>query len=211
MPINILLADDHHLVRQGLRILLEGGSGQRIVGEASNGHEAMQLARQLHPDIAILDLAMPLLNGIDAARGICRGSPGTRTLLLTVHTEEAYVLEALYAGVQGYLVKTRAATDLVQAIQEVLQGRIYLSPCISRTVIEAYLTKAGPPREELSLRERQVLQLIAEGKTSKEIASILGLSVRTAESHRARIMRKLGIHDKSSLVLYAVRRGIVQP
>ncbi len=211
MPTEILLVDDHSIVRQGLRILLEEESEYRVVGEACNGHEAIQLARQLHPQVAVLDLAMPLLNGLDAARGIQRASPKTRTILLTVHREDAYVLEALQAGIQGYLVKTRAASDLVQAIQEVLAGRIYLSPCISRTVVEAYLARTAPPRDVLSLRERQVLQLIAEGKSSKEIAGLLGFSVRTAESHRARIMKKLDIHDTPGLVRYAVRRGIVQP
>ena len=211
MPITVVIADDHPIVRQGLRILLEGEGNHEILGEATDGHEAARLVRKHHPDIAVLDIAMPLLNGLDCAREIRTASPDTRVILLTMHNEEPYVLQALQAGVQGYLVKTRAAGDLVQAIVEVRQGKIYLSPCISRTVVDAYLTDAIPPREMLSLRERQVLQLIAEGKSSKEVAGFLGLSVRTAESHRARIMKKLEIHDTPGLVRYAIRRGLVEP
>ncbi len=211
MPIEVILADDHPMVRQGLRIILEVDGSHKVVGEAANGHEAIRMARQLHPDVALLDLAMPLLNGLDAAKEIQKESPKTHTLLLTVHKEEAYVLEALQAGIQGYLVKSQAASDLLHAIEEVLQGRIYLSPSISQAVLDAYLDKSVPPRNLLTLRERQVLQLIAEGKTSKEIANVLGFGVRTAESHRARIMKKLDIHDTTGLVRYAVRRGLVEP
>ncbi len=211
MPITVVIADDHPIVRQGLRILLEGDGSHAIVGEATDGHEAARLARKLCPDIAVLDIAMPLLNGLDCAREIRSASPETRVILLTMHNEDAYVLRALQAGVRGYLVKTRAAADLVQAIQEVRQGKIYLSPCISRTLVDAYLTDAALPPDLLSLRERQVLQLIAEGKSSKEVADLLGLSVRTAESHRARIMKKLEIHDTPGLVRYAIRRGLIEP
>lgn len=211
MTVQVVLAEDHLLVRQGLKALLELEGDCRVVGEADDGHEAIRLARELQPDIAVLDLAMPLLNGLDAAREIKRESPRTCTLLLTVHREDAYVLEALRAGVHGYVIKTQAAADLVQAIRDVLHGRIYLSPSISRAVVEAYLNKTVPRDSQLSSRERQVLQLIAEGKTSKDIAGLLDISVRTAESHRARIMNKLNIHTTSGLVLHAVRCGLIEP
>jgi DNA-binding NarL/FixJ family response regulator len=208
MPPRILLADDHVIVRQGFRALLER-EGLEVVAEAANGHEAVRLAGELLPDVAVLDFAMPLLNGLDAAKEIRRRSPRTRTILLTVHSEDHYVLEAVQAGVHGYVVKTQAAADLVQAIREIRGNAIYLSPTISRAVVEAYFDKATPPGDVLSSRERQVLQLVAEGKTTKEIAGVLGVSVKTADSHRARIMRKLDIHDTAGLVRFAIRRGLI--
>jgi two-component system response regulator NreC len=208
MPPRILLADDHVIVRQGFRALLER-EGLEVVAEAANGHEAVRSAGELLPDVAVLDFAMPLLNGLDAAKEIRRRSPRTRTILLTVHTEDHYVLEALQAGVHGYVVKTQAAADLVQAIREIRGNAIYLSPTISRAVVEAYVDKATPPGDVLSSRERQVLQLVAEGKTTKEIAGVLGVSIKTADSHRARIMRKLDIHDTAGLVRFAIRRGLI--
>jgi two-component system, NarL family, response regulator NreC len=209
MPPRILLADDHVIVRQGFRALLER-EGLEVVAEAANGHEAVRLAGELLPDVAVLDFAMPLLNGLDAAKEIRRRSPRTRTILLTVHSEDHYVLEAVQAGVHGYVVKTQAAADLVQAIREIRGNAIYLSPTISRAVVEAYVDKATPPGDVLSSRERQVLQLVAEGKTTKEIAGVLGVSIKTADSHRARIMRKLDIHDTAGLVRFAIRRGLIQ-
>jgi two-component system, NarL family, response regulator NreC len=208
MPPRILLADDHVIVRQGFRALLER-EGLEVVAEAANGHEAVRLAGELFPDVAVLDFAMPLLNGLDAAKEIRRRSPRTRTILLTVHSEDHYVLEAVRAGIHGYVVKTQAAADLVQAIREIRGNAIYLSPTISRAVVEAYLDKATPPGDVLSSRERQVLQLVAEGKTTKEIAGVLGVSIKTADSHRARIMRKLDIHDTAGLVRFAIRRGLI--
>ena len=208
MPPRILLADDHVIVRQGFRALLER-EGLEVVAEAANGHEAVRLAGELLPDVAVLDFAMPLLNGLDAAKEIRRRAPRTRTILLTVHSEDHYVLEAVQAGVHGYVVKTQAAADLVQAIREIRGNAIYLSPTISRAVVEAYFDKAIPPGDVLSSRERQVLQLVAEGKTTKEIAGVLGVSVKTADSHRARIMRKLDIHDTAGLVRFAIRRGLI--
>ena len=208
MPPRILLADDHVIVRQGFRALLER-EGLEVVAEAANGHEAVRLAGEVLPDVAVLDFAMPLLNGLDAAKEIRRRSPRTRTILLTVHSEDHYVLEALEAGVHGYVVKTQAAADLVQAIREIRGNAIYLSPTISRAVVEAYFDKATPPGDVLSSRERQVLQPVAEGKTTKEIAGVLGVSIKTADSHRARIMRKLDIHDTAGLVRYAIRRGLI--
>ena len=210
MPLRIILADDHLIVRQGLRSVLEQ-EAYTVLGEAGDGREALRLAQELAPDVAVLDLAMPLLNGLDAAREIARVSPQTKTILLTMHTEDPYVMEAMRAGVKGYLLKTQAAQDLVQAIKEVSRGAMYLSPGISRTVVEAYLAKSELPPDPLTSREREVLQLIAEGKTTKEVAVILGVSVKTAESHRTRIMGKLEIHETASLVRYAIRRGLVQP
>ena len=185
--------------------------GFQIIGEAADGQEAVRRARDLSPDVAVLDLAMPLLNGLDAAREIVRASPRTRPILLTMHTEDPYVMEALRAGIKGYVLKTQPSTDLVQAIQEVSRGRIYLSPGISRTVVDAYLAKTELPPDPLSPREREVLQLVAEGKTTKEIARLLGVSVKTAENHRTRIMAKLDIHETAGLVRYAIRHGIIQP
>ena len=210
MPFRILLADDHLIFRQSLKGLLER-EGFQIIGEAADGQEAVRRARDLSPDVAVLDLAMPLLNGLDAAREIVRASPRTRPILLTMHTEDPYVMEALRAGIKGYVLKTQPSTDLVQAIQEVSRGRIYLSPGISRTVVDAYLAKTELPPDPLSPREREVLQLVAEGKTTKEIARLLGVSVKTAENHRTRIMAKLDIHETAGLVRYAIRHGIIQP
>ncbi len=210
MPLKILLADDHEIVRDGLRALLER-EGFTVVGEASDGREAVKLAQDQQPDVAVLDLSMPSLNGVDAAKEITRVSPKTKAILLTVHAEDQYVLTALRAGISGYVLKTKATADLVQAIKEVSLGKTYLSPGVSGAVVQAYLSKTYFPPDPLSSRERQVLQLIAEGKTTKEVATILGISVKTAESHRTRLMEKLDIHETASLVLYAVRQGLIQP
>jgi two-component system, NarL family, response regulator NreC len=210
MPVQIVLADDHEVVREGLRALLER-QGFQIVGEASDGREAVRLVEKTEPQIAILDLAMPLLNGVDATRQICRISPRTKTILLTMYREDQYVLEALRAGVAGYILKTKAAKDLVQAISQVSTGTVYLSPEVSQTLIDAYRTDLKPAAEPLTAREREVLQLVAEGKTTKEVASVLGISVKTADSHRTHLMRKLDIHDTAGLVRYAIRMGLVRP
>ena len=210
MSLRILLADDHEIVRDGLRALLER-DGFTVVGEASDGREAVKVAQDQQPDVAVLDLSMPSLNGVDAAKEIARVSPKTKAVLLTVHAEDQYVLTALRAGISGYVLKTKATADLVQAIKEVSLGKTYLSPGVSGAVVQAYLAKTDIPPDPLSSRERQVLQLIAEGKTTKEVATILIISVKTAESHRTRIMQKLDIHETASLVRYAVRQGLVQP
>jgi DNA-binding NarL/FixJ family response regulator len=204
----VLLADDHELVRQGLKLLLER-EGFHVVGEVSDGQMALQSVLKVCPDVAIFDIGMPILNGLDAARELRKTSPRTKTILLTRHDEEQYVTEALRAGVKGYVLKNQAATDLVYAVQQVSRGEIYLSPSISRTVAEAFLSKTGLPADPLTSRERQVLQLIGEGRSSKEIATQLGISTKTAESHRTRLMQKLDIHDVASLVRYAIRRGLV--
>lgn len=211
MPLKILLADDHQIVRQGLKALLEE-EGFKVVCEASNGQEAIAMARQYEPDVAVLDLSMPILNGIGAAEEIRKLSGNRiRVVLLTVHTERQYVLQAMRAGIRGYVLKTRAAADLIQAITDVGSGLTYLSSGVSQAVVEAYLTKDElTPQESLTPRELQVLQLVAEGKTTKEVASLLGVSFKTAESHRTRIMEKLDIHETAGLVRYAIRKGIIQ-
>ena len=206
----ILLADDHAMFRDSLKALLER-EGFEVVAAASDGREAIRLTRRLNPDLAIVDLGMPVLNGIGAAREIRKRCLNTKTILLTMFEEEAYVLGALQAGVRGYVLKAQAAADLVRAIQEVSHGSIYLSPGISRAVVDAFLNKKTNFKEDpLTERERQVLQLIAEGKSTKEVAQILGVSFKTAESHRMRIMGKLNLHNTAGLVRYAVRRGLVQ-
>lgn len=210
MSIRVLLADDHALVRQGLRTLLER-EGFQVVGEASDGNEVVRLAATANPDVAILDISMPLLNGVDAGRELKRLSPNIKVILLTRHDEPQYVTEALRAGVKGYILKSQAVTDLVEAIQQVSRGRVYLSPNISRAVVEAFLSKSEPAADPLTARERQVLQMVGEGKSTKDVARLLGISTKTAESHRARLMRKLDIHETASLVRYAIRRGLLQP
>lgn len=209
MPIRVVLADNHALVRQGLKALLER-EGFQVVGEASDGQELLRLVGNVRPEIAILDISMPILNGIDAARELQKSSP-TKTILLTRHDEDQYVTEALRAGVKGYVLKNQAATDLVHAIREVCRGGIYLSPSISGTIVGAFLSKTDLPADPLTSRERQVLQLVGEGKSTKEVATLLGVSIKTAESHRTRLMQKLDIHETASLVRYAIRRGLVQP
>ena len=210
MPIRVALADNHVLVCQSLKSLLER-EGMQVVGEANDGQQAIELIEKSQPDVAVMDIGMPVLNGLDAAREVHRKSPKTRVILLTRHDEDQYVTEALRSGVRGYVLKSQAANDLVQAIQQVHRGQVYLSPGVSRAVVDAYLTKAQVPVEPLTTRERQVLQLVAEGKTTKDIATLLGISVKTAESHRTRLMQKLDIHETASLVRYAIRRGFVQP
>jgi len=205
----VVLVDNHALVRQALKTLLER-EGLAIAGEASDGEEAVRLIPRVRPDVAILDISMPIRNGLDAVRELQKESSETRTILLTRHDEDQYVTEALRAGVKGYVLKTQAATDLLDAIHKVCDGGIYLSPGIARAVVDAYLSKAEIREDPLTSRERQVLQLVGEGKSTREIGTLLGISVKTAESHRARLMRKLDIHETASLVRYAIRRGLVQ-
>lgn len=210
MAFRVLLADDHAIVRQGFRALLERG-GFDVIAEATNGQEAVRLTKERKPDIAVLDLSMPLMNGLEAGREIQRHHPETRTVLLTMHTEEHHIAAALRAGIRAYVLKTQAAEDLIQAIRAVMRREIYMSPGVSSLVVDAFLSGQQAPGDPLAPRERQVLQLVAEGKTSKEIAVLLGLSVKTAESYRTRIMEKLDIHQTAGLVRYAIRQGFVEP
>ena len=205
----VLLADDHQIVRQGLRGLLEK-AGHEVVGEAADGQEALRLARTLTPDIAVLDLSMPRLNGLDAAREIRRMSPEIKTILLTMYTDKGYVLQAMKVGAKGYVLKTEAAEDLIRAIREISRGETYLSPGVAASIVEAYLDDSHLPADPLTARERQILQLIAEGNTTKEIAQQLNISFKTVESHRNHLMKKLDLHDIAGLVRYAIRRGLVQ-
>jgi DNA-binding NarL/FixJ family response regulator len=208
MAIRILLADDHVLVRQGVRVLLEQ-AGMVVIGEAADGLKALQLAHTHAPAVALLDIAMPHLNGLETARRLRETVPQTKTILLTMHTDEPYVLAALQAGAVGYVVKTQATADLVQAIHTVVQGAVYLSPWVTTAVVQAYVRGTPLPRDPLTSREREVVQRIAEGQRTKEIAADLGLGVKTVESHRINVMRKLDIHETATLVRYAVRRGLI--
>jgi two-component system, NarL family, response regulator NreC len=210
MPIRLLLAEDHVMVRQALRVLLEQ-AGMVVIGEASDGPEALQLAHTHQPEVAILDIAMPHLNGLETARRLREAVPQTKLIVLTMHTEESYVLEALQAGAVGYVLKTQAAVDIVQAIHTVLQGATYLSPRVTNAVMQAYLACATLPPDPLTSRECEIVQRIAEGQTTKEIAAHLGLSVKTVESHRINLMRKLDIHETATLVRYAIRWGLTTP
>jgi two-component system response regulator NreC len=209
MSPTIILADDHSVVRQGIRFLLERENFE-VVGEASNGMEAVSLAQKHQPDVAILDLSMPVMNGITAIGQIHEISPRTKVILLTMHTEEHHVLQALRAGVKACVTKTQAVEHLIVAIREVCAGGVYLSPSVSGAVVQAYLARSEAPYDPLTDRERQVLQLVAEGNTTKEIALILGVAPKTAETHRVKVMDKLDIHSTAGLVRYAIRRGLLE-
>jgi two-component system response regulator NreC len=212
MPISLLLADDHPIFRQGLKSLLED-EGFKVLGEAVDGAEAVALAESLRPDVAVLDFSMPRLNGLEAAKEIQRFSPRTNLVMLTIHREEHYIVEAMKAGIKGYVLKSEAATALVEAIREAYKGVMYMSPGIARFAVDSALlkTRGEETPEILSPRELQVLQLIAEGNTTRAIAEQLKLTVKTAESYRTGLMAKLDIHDTAGLVRYAVRRGLVKP
>ena len=209
----IVLADDHHVVRQGLRALLEAEPDFTIVGEAADGLEVVSLVERLEPDVLVLDLMMPGLNGLDVMRQVSQRSLQTRVVILSMHSNEAYVLEALRNGVAGYVLKESTASDLTQAVREAAAGRRYLSPPLSERAIEAYLHKAEATPldmyETLTGRERQVLHLSAEGHNNSEIAERLCISARTVETHRANIMRKLGLRSQTDLIRYAFKRGIL--
>jgi len=208
--VSVVLGDDHPLVRHGVRRLLEGEEFD-VLAEASDGLEVLGLAERHRPDVVLLDLSMPVMNGIAAVRELARVSPATKVIILTMHTEEHYILEALRAGVKGCVSKTQAPEHLLQAIREVCRGGVYLSPSVSGVVVQGYLAKSETPYDPLTDRERQVLQLIAEGKTTKEVAVILGVSVKTAESHRSSLMSKIDVHSTAEVVRYAIRRGLVEP
>ena len=205
----IILADDHTLFRHSLRVLLEQ-EGADIVAEASNGFEALRLTKKEIPDAVVLDMNIPLLNGIEVAREIVKLGLKTKVVMLTMFEDDASVLEAFRAGVKGYVLKTISSSDLVKALAEVEQGKYYLSPGIAETVVNAYLRQDVDSPGSLTCRERQVLQLVAEGNPSKEIARILNLEVKTVESHRSRLMRKLDTGNIAGLVRHAVRQGLIR-
>jgi DNA-binding NarL/FixJ family response regulator len=209
----IVLADDHRVVRQGLRALLEAEPDFSVVGEAGDGLEALQLIEQLKPNVLVLDLMMPGLNGLEVTRQAGKYSSHTRIVILSMYANEAYVLEALGNGASAYVLKDSSSADLVLAVREAASGRRYLSPPLSDRAIEAYQEKAKASAldnyETLTTREREVLQLAAEGNTSSEIAARLGISPRTAETHRTHLMHKLGLHTQADLIRYALRRGII--
>lgn len=207
--IHILLADDHAVVRQGFKMILAAQADMEIVGEAGNGREALDLAGQLQPDVIVMDVAMPELNGIEATRRVAGLSPRSRVLALSMHKDSVYVREILRAGARGYLLKDAIASDLLAAVRAVARGEGYLSPGVSDAVLNDYRRHVTDPIDLLSSREREVLQMIAEGKTNKEIATVLNLSVYTVDAHRGRIMEKLNLHSVTDLVRFAVRCGLV--
>jgi len=207
--IRILLVDDHALVRHGFRMILAAQPDMEIAGEAGNGREAVELAQKLKPDVVVMDVAMPELNGIEATRRIIELAPRARVLALSMHKDAVYVREILRAGARGYLLKDSADADLLAAVRAVAKGDGYLSPGVSEAVLSDYRRHVTDPLDLLTSREREVLQLIAEGKTNKEIATSLTLSVYTVEAHRGRLMEKLNLHSTGELVRFAVRSGLV--
>jgi len=212
--IRILLADDHTLMRSGIRALLEDEPGLTIIGEAEDGRSAVAQACRLEPDVVVMDIAMPLLNGLEATRQIRQQCPHVRVLILSMHENEEYIRQVLEAGAMGYILKDAAARELISAIRSVYRGEAVLSPAVTRLVIEDYLRWGGTrPQEEadgLSPREREVLQLIAEGYTSKQIAEILSISIKTVQAHRNNLMQKLDLHDRGELIKYAIQKKIIE-
>lgn len=212
--LRILLGDDHTLVRQGIRKILEERRDWEIVAEAADGRQAVSHAIELQPDVAILDIGMPLLNGIDATRQIVRRSPGTHVLILSMHSNEAYVTRALQAGATGYLLKDSAYEDLLVGVAAVAAGKSFFSPAVARLMLDDYVRHLAGKGivdryESLSEREREIFQLIAEGHSNKAVAELLSVSPTTVETHRAHILQKLDVHNTAELVLYAVRRGVI--
>jgi len=213
--IGVLLAEDHTIVRKGLRALLDGEMGIEVVGEAEDGREAIRKAEELQPDVVVMDIAMPGLNGLEATRRLKKSFPDMKIIILTAYSNEEYVLETLRAGASGYLVKKTAPSDLITAIQTSYRGESFLSPSISKTVIEKYIQQAGKMEErdekpeKLTDREREVLQLIAEGHKNREIAELLYVSIKTIETHRAHIMDKLEVRSRAELTQYAIRLGLI--
>jgi two-component system response regulator NreC len=213
-PIRILLADDHAVMRTGLRLVLERQPDFEVVGEASDGREAVAMVQKYSPDILVTDIGMPNLNGIEAARQVAAGSPQVSVVILSMHSDEAYVLRALKAGARAYLLKESAESDLIAAIRAVSSGKAFFSPAVSRMLVEDYVRQLQDREIEdsyelLTTREREILQLIAEGKSNKEIAAALNLSLYTVETHRGNLMEKLGLHTVPELILYAVRKGVI--
>jgi DNA-binding NarL/FixJ family response regulator len=212
--IRVLLADDHRLVRAGLRALLQSLAGVQVVAEAGNGYEALQLAEQHQPDIVIMDIGMEGLNGLEAAARLAKFTPAPRVIILSMHANEEYVRRSLQAGAAGYLLKGAEPAELEFALQAVMRGETYLTPAVSKQVVQEYLQGGAvksDPLQELTPRQREVLQLIAEGHSTKEIAYKLSLSIKTVETHRGELMNRLNIHDVAGLVRYAIRTGLVTP
>lgn len=216
MSIKILLADDHTIVRKGLRLLLESHQGFQVVAEAADGREAVALAEQHHPDVVVMDVAMPVLNGIEAARQICGSGTGSQPAIvfLSMHSDEGYVLKALKSGAKGYLLKDSAEHDLINAVKTVSEGKAFFSPAISKMLVEDYVRQMRQQKVEdsydlLTTRERQILQLLAEGRSNKEVAIFLNLSLHTVETHRGHIMQKLNLHSGAEMILYAIRKGVI--
>jgi DNA-binding NarL/FixJ family response regulator len=212
-PLRVLLAEDHTLVRKGIHAVLGQLTGVEVVAEAANGREAVELARQHGPDVVVMDIAMPGLNGLEATARIRREFPQTRVLILSMHATEEYVAQALRAGATGYLLKGADVPEFELALQAVGRDEIYLTPTVSRRIVDEYLQRVGEPGEFeiLTPRQREILQLVAEGRSSKEIAQELHLSVKTVEAHRGEIMERLGVHDVAGLVRWAIRAGVVSP
>ncbi|MGD1090474.1 MAG: response regulator transcription factor [Bryobacteraceae bacterium] len=214
MSIRILLADDHTVMRNGLRLLLERQPNLEVVGEAANGKEAVEFAAAEKPDVVVMDIAMPHLNGVEATRQIMNNSPHTAIAILSMHSDESYVIRSLKAGARAYLLKDSAEADLIAAIQAITEGKSFFSPAVRRILKEDYMHQlaevgAEDSYELLTTREREVLQLVAEGKSNKEIANLLNLSLYTVETHRTHILQKLNLHSVPELILYAVRKGII--
>lgn len=212
--IRILLADDHKLMRSGLRLLIEQQPDLTVVGEAADGREAVALAKSLRPDVAVMDISMPNLNGIEAAQQITQSHAELAVIVLSMHPDESYVLRALKAGAKGYLLKDSAESDLITAVRAVARGKSFFSPAVSKVLLDDYIRKlkrsgAEDAYDLLTPREREVLQLVAEGKSNKEVANLLNLSVYTVETHRSNIMQKLNLKGVPELTLYAVRKGII--
>jgi len=212
--IRILLADDHTVMRSGLRVLLERQPDFQVVGEASDGHEAVELTGSLSPDVVVADIAMPRLNGLDATQQITAKYPAVAVVVLSMHSDEGYIVRALKAGARGYLLKDSAETDLISAIRAVHEGKAFFSPVISRMLADDFVRQiqyrgVSDSYELLTMREREVLQLLAEGKSNKETAAVLNLSPYTVETHRANILEKLRLHSTPELILYAVRKGVI--
>ncbi len=212
--IRILLADDHTILRDGIRSLLEDETDMVVIGEADDGHTTVKLVKQLDPDVVLMDIAMPLLNGIEATRQIKRDNPRTKVLILTMHENEEYIRQLLAVGAVGYILKDAAARELLGAIRAVYRGEAVLSPAITRLVIEDYLRWGDLQPESdasgLSPREREVLQLVAEGYTNKQIAEILSISIKTVQTHRLNMMSKLDLHDRGELIKYAIQKKIIE-
>jgi len=212
--VRILLADDHNILRDGMRLLLERQPGFAVVGEAGDGREIVELAREHHPDVVVMDIAMPNMNGIEATRRIVEKQPETGVVILSMHYDESYVLRSLKAGARAYLLKDALKSELIAAIRAVAEGRSFFSPKVSRILQEDYVEALGrkdadDSYELLTDREREILQLVAEGKTNKEIATILNVSLYTVDTHRTHILQKLNLHSVPELILYAVRKGII--